>query len=578
VNRIRILDPALADQIAAGEVVERPASVVKELVENALDAGARRVEVEIERGGLSRVAVSDDGHGMTPEEAHLALRRHATSKLAAIDDLFRLSTMGFRGEALPSIAAVSHLVLTTRPDSAEAGYRVAVSGGAVGEARTVGAPVGTRVEVHRLFYNVPARLKFMKTVPTESAHTVDVVARLALAFPQVHFRLSVDGRSTIDLPPHASGWERAQAALSRGTRPPALVAASRAEGPVSVEVYLGAPDLGGPTTRAVFLLVNRRFVRDRGLLHALESGYGDRLPRGRHPLAVLHLSLPPSAVDVNVHPQKLEVRLQRPQEVYAAVRHAVAGAVERAGWPRSPRAGEELVDYEVASEVAAEAPRLFAPVEGLFHPLPAPGAEGAPAPSPPIVFSQLTYLGQLDRSYLVCRSVGVLVLIDQHAASEAVVEARLRRSLASGTGSIPAERLLVASPADPRADAHRPLLQRLGFEIGEDGLVRAAPGGLGESAGTALTELLDQVNDDPDPEGAALAYLACCTAVCAGDALSDEDARRLLSAIDELPAHARRPHGRQLLVQFPVSEIERRLGARVLLPARDAAGVGERSK
>lgn len=335
VGRIRVLPSELADQIAAGEVVERPASVVKELVENALDAGARRVEVEIERGGLERIVVTDDGAGMTPAEAHLALKRHATSKLRALDDLLTLGSMGFRGEALPSIAAVSELWLTTRSGEAPndvGAYELVAAAGLVQKGRQVGAPVGTRIEVKELFGNVPARLKFVKGVATESAHVTETVLRLALAFPAVHFRLRADGRQVHDLPPHSSGHERAKVALGRGRQPARLHLGRGQEHGIAVEAYLGSPGEAANSGRTTYLFVNRRFVRDRGLLHAVLLGYGELLARGRYPLAVVHLTLPGDVVDINVHPQKLEVRFARPQDVYAAVRHTVAAAAATAPW------------------------------------------------------------------------------------------------------------------------------------------------------------------------------------------------------------------------------------------------------
>ncbi|MCA1663031.1 MAG: DNA mismatch repair endonuclease MutL, partial [Myxococcales bacterium] len=309
-SRIRVLPAELADQIAAGEVVERPASVVKELVENAIDAGARRIEVDVERGGLGLIAVSDDGSGMTPDEAHLALKRHATSKLSAIDDLFTLSSMGFRGEALPSIAAVSKLTLTTRARDAADGdgaYELMVEAGVAGQGRQVGAPVGTRVEVRDLLANVPARLKFMRGEATESAHIAEAVLRLALAFPAIHFRLRCDGRLTHDVAPHGSGFERARVALGRGKSPAKLHPARGEESGIAVEAYLGSPADSTNTARLTYLFVNRRFVRDRSLLHSVVMGYGETLERGRYPLAVVHVTMPGAALDVNVHPQKLEV-------------------------------------------------------------------------------------------------------------------------------------------------------------------------------------------------------------------------------------------------------------------------------
>ena len=690
--RIHVLPPELADQIAAGEVVERPASVVKELVENALDAGARRIEVAIEGGGLQRISVRDDGCGMTPEEAHLAVRRHATSKLRAIEDLFRIGTMGFRGEALPSIAAVSRLTLTTRavetPDEV-GGYRLTVEGGIAGAAQPVGAPVGTEIVVERLLGNVPARLKFMKSQGTESGHVSDTILRLALAHPHVHFKLRSDGRAVLDLPPHSSGLERARVALSRGRAPIELHLAVTEESGVHVEAYLGSPAEAIGTSRNTYPIVNRRFVRDRGLLQAIAMGYGELLEKGRYPTAVVHVTVAGPDVDVNVHPQKLEVRFARAQEVYAAVRHAIARAAAKAPWLAEPpgsamtvyslpplqrEAGwaalgdEPRAGYGDQRRRAAEALRLFAPppllpgVEtrpqpstsqggavpapnpsgppsgraaigaallasiaageasgdaptggGVLRdalgralvppgPIPPPSAmgpgavAGPPPPMPPVrpapeprtaerFFSSLEYLGQLDRTYLVCEAPGELVLIDQHAAHERVAFQRLReahvhRRVATQRLLLPLvlpveERLLLA------AREQGALLTALGFDVAiasskNDGTggeleVRAAPEGIGRAApAEVLLEVLGELADEErGPVGAqvvadrvdhALATMACHSVVRAGDLLSHAEVRALLESMDGIDYRAHCPHGRPVLLRISIGELERRFG------------------
>ncbi|MDB4966242.1 MAG: mismatch repair protein MutL [Myxococcales bacterium] len=554
-----MLPSELADQIAAGEVVERPASVVKELVENAIDAGARRIEIDVERGGLGRICISDDGSGMTPEEAHLALKRHATSKLSAIDDLFTLSSMGFRGEALPSIAAVSKLTLTTRAADAPDGdgaYELTVEGGLAGDGRRVGGPVGTRIEVRDLLMNVPARLKFLRGEATESAHVAEAVLRLALAFPSVHFRLRSDGRANHDLPSHPNGFERARVALGRGKTPAKLHRADGEEGGMRVEAYLGSPADSANTSRGSYLYVNRRFVRDRSLLHSLVMGYGETLDRGRYPLAVVHVTVPGAAVDVNVHPQKLEVRFARAQEVYSAVRHIVARAVAEAPWladgPGSAVAGraslevsmlppesrlfarEPQVGYAERRRRAEEAMRMFAPpMEPLFRGMApmlgglggaaagagAMGGDGATGEAgvtgglgvtggaavsegEPGFFSSLTYLGQLHRTYLVCQAPGELVLIDQHAAHERVAFQRLRD--AHGEQAVRSQRLLLPTTVEldaqlaAAAGEHAQLLGALGFELERFGeatvAVRAMPDVLAQSdPAEVLTEVLGEL-------------------------------------------------------------------------------------
>lgn len=335
---IAVLPPEVIDQIAAGEVIERPASVVKELVDNAIDAGARTIAVEVESGGRALIRVVDDGRGMSPGDALLAFERHATSKLRGFDDLWALSTLGFRGEALPAIASVSRLTLTTRRASALAATRIVMEAGRRGPITEVGAPVGTTVEVEGLLRNVPARLKFLKSDATEASHTTELVAKIAMAYPELHVKLRHNGRMALDVPPDRDVFARAQALM--GPRAAArLLPASGEETGVRVRCVLGAPELAQTTARGVQLFVGRRPVRDRGLLHALAVGYGELVVRGRYPVAVVLIDPPDGTVDVNVHPQKAEVRFSDPSAVYAAVRHVVKAAIARAPWREEIGAG-----------------------------------------------------------------------------------------------------------------------------------------------------------------------------------------------------------------------------------------------
>ena len=329
--QIQVLPDHVIDQIAAGEVVERPASVVKELVENALDAGARRITVEIDGGGRRLIRVLDDGCGMSEAEARMALVRHATSKLRALDDLTTLRTMGFRGEALPSIAAVSRLSLVTRRAGGAAAVRIAVEGGRVVASEEIGAPVGTIVEVRDLLWNVPARLKFMKGDATEMGHVSEAVTRIAMAHPEVHVRLVSRGRTALEAPPSRDGFERVSALVGPAVAD-RMCRARGGESGVTVEGYLAAPELAQTTTRGMHFYVGKRWVRDRGLVQSVLLGYGELVPRGRYPNAVVFIELDGAEVDVNVHPQKLEVRFSDAQAVYAAVRHAVRDAIARAPW------------------------------------------------------------------------------------------------------------------------------------------------------------------------------------------------------------------------------------------------------
>ena len=353
---IAVMPPEVIDQIAAGEVIERPASVVKELVDNAIDAGARTISVETAGGGRGQIRVVDDGGGMSPKDAVLALERHATSKLRLFHDLWGIRTMGFRGEALPAIASVSRLAITTRQQADLGAMRVVIEGGRLVSVGEVGAPVGTTIEVTDLLWNVPARLKFLKGEATEASHVTEHVARVAMAYPELHLRLRHGGRVAVDAPPDRDGLARAQALL--GARIAArLVASSGEEAAIRVSCFLGAPELAQTTARGVQLFVGRRPVRDRGLLHALAMGYGELVPRGRYPVAIVLVDAPGGSVDVNVHPQKSEVRFADPGAVHAAVRHVVQAGVARAPW-RDEIAGP----VSMTAIAAVAAPRL--PFEG----------------------------------------------------------------------------------------------------------------------------------------------------------------------------------------------------------------------
>jgi DNA mismatch repair protein MutL len=592
--KVRVLPPELADQIAAGEVVERPASVVKELVENALDAGARRIDVEIEAGGRRLVRVVDDGSGMEPDDARLALRRHATSKIASADDLWGLRTFGFRGEALPSIAAVSRLTLATRPADAAAGFKLTVEAGVETDAREVGIPAGTQVEVRDLFFNTPARAKFGKSEATETANVSEALLRLALAHPEAHLRLRVAGRVAMDLPSHANLGERVRAALARRGAG-ALHEADGEEGGCRVHAYLAGADESTNTTRNTFLFVGGRFVRDRNLLHALGLGYGPLLEKGRYPMAALFLDVPGPDVDVNVHPQKLEVRFARAQEVYAAVRHVVGAAIARAPWLRTaddrpmrtftqpPRTELDATDATRPVRVRAGAMALPRSAQGAL-PLRARDADdaagpatigGAPGEPTPRFFADLNYVGQVHRTYLVCEAPDELILIDQHAAHERVAYGRLRA--AHARRQMPRQQLLFPIPIEVGEAAAAALetddvLGGLGFEVARHGpamiLLRAVPEPLKDADPKPLIrELLTDLADgtplrdgELDRVDHLLATIACHSVVRAGDVLGRPEALALLGQLDAVDLRSHCPHGRPVLLRLPLGEIERRFG------------------
>ncbi|MGH7295772.1 MAG: DNA mismatch repair endonuclease MutL, partial [Polyangiaceae bacterium] len=466
-GRVHRLPDDLANQIAAGEVVERPASVVKELVENALDSAATRVKVEIELGGVARVCVSDDGCGMPVEDAALALERHATSKIDRKEDLFALHTFGFRGEALPSIASVSRLRLVTRARGVAEGTEVVVEGGAAPRVRPAGAAEGTSVEVSDLFFNVPARRKFLKSTGTEAAHVSEALLLAALARPDVSFFLTRDGRAVRDWLRGASRRDRVAQAID-GER---LETCLGERGPLKIEAHLAPPERARAGTVGLHLLVNGRPVRDRALSRAVAQAYGSVLEPGRYPVGVVYVDLPRELVDVNVHPQKAEVRFADGRSLFDAVTRELHAALAKAfqlpalgaGRPWSPPrsvlpAGEPMATRSVGESTRdpwalgsegdepstqkslAERTALSSEVEasgrGAGDAGPVPLFEGAG------FYASLEFLAQVRGTFLVCGGSDGLYVLDQHAAAERVTFDRLRRAFAART--LATQRLLIA--------------------------------------------------------------------------------------------------------------------------------------
>ncbi len=576
-QRIRLLPSALIDQIAAGEVVERPASVVKELVENALDAGAARIRVEVRDGGRDFIAVTDDGCGMSPADARLALQRHATSKIAELGDLQRIRSYGFRGEALPAIASVSQLRLRTRVRGATEGFELRVEAGQVRQAGAVGAPEGTRVEVADLFSAVPARRKFLKTATTEWGHIADGLVRCALALPGVHFDVQREDRPALAWPAVESPLDRVAAVLGEEDAA-AFVRVEHREGPALLTGFAARPDRHRPTLGGVYFYVNRRPVRDRTLQHALVEVYRDWLPRGRFPAAVLFVELPPEAVDVNVHPAKWEVRFADPPALHRLVRHAVAAAIETRRW---------LATAEGADPARVPPPaRSERPAGDWLFAAPAPAAgsvervrEVAEAGAP-LRFGDLRLLGTLLATYLVVESKQGLLLVDQHAAHERILFERLRegwrqREIESQLLLVPLT--LAAAPGQVARLAERVDSARaFGFDLepfGEDTVVvRAVPALLAGRDPAALARgLLDswlevdaQSQAAPSAEAAdrLFASLACHAARRKGEVLPEAEQRALLDALDAIPWAPTCPHGRPVAVPFDLPEIERRFGRR----------------
>jgi DNA mismatch repair protein MutL len=581
------------NQIAAGEVVERPASLVKELVENALDAGARQVLVDVEEGGLALVRVADDGCGMSAEDALLALERHATSKLADAAGLAAIATMGFRGEALPAIASVSRLRLDTCDGADGDGARLVVEGGRVVERGAIARARGTTVEVRDLFFNTPARRKFMRSPPAEAGHVSEAVARLALARGDVAISLRSAGRVAFATSAGAPLAERAAAALGREAAGH-LVPVDATRGEVRVHGAVTAPAHSEATGRALYLFVNGRYVRDRSAAHAVLRAFAGTLPPGRFPAGALFVELPLARVDVNVHPQKLEVRFADARGVQDALFHAVAEALRTAPWLAHaplPPAGRgaapaaALPPFALAGEDVAEVlaqarggESAFAPLPGANAVLAFPRAAADAAPAGASYFGSLRYVGQHARTYLLCEAPGgALVVVDQHASHERLLFHSLRE--AWRTRDLPVQPLLVPlvvtlPPAPARAlEAAAADLAAVGLDVepfgGDAFAVKGAPAAL---AGADLKALLADVAQQLEERGRGsaldeaihdlLATMACHSAVRANQDLAPEEARALLAGLDAIDFKGRCPHGRPVVFEIPLADLERRVGRR----------------
>jgi DNA mismatch repair protein MutL len=542
-SAVQVLPAEVAERIAAGEVVERPASVVKELVENSLDAGARAISIEIRNGGLSLIRVSDDGSGMTRADASLALERFSTSKIRTLADLDTIATLGFRGEALSSIAAVARLEMLTRSRETEdlAGAHMRAAGGQV-EVEAAASPVGTSVTVWDLFYNTPARRKFLKSPMREGQLVRQVVARYSLAYPAVAFRLVVNGRETYVAPP-ATPLERIGVALGREVAADMLGVAWEAAD-LRIWGHVSAPTLGRRDRQGQFFFVNERPVRSGLLAVMLERPYAGRLPPERRPLAVIYIQLDPRLVDVNVHPRKEEVRLSQERSIYGAVAQAVAEAL--APYPRTAQDwptlewpfGEVPSDVGMLREQRAEY-----------------AAEG------------LEPLGQLQNAYIVARSGEGLLVVDQHAAHEQVLFERLLEAGESRSLNPPLRIELSAREAE-LVEPFLGLLADLGFDVepfgGHAFLLRSVPAALaGQDPRALLEALMDELPGcrklDPETVRERLAMKAACTAaVKAGDVLTLEQMRALLYDLEAAWSPATCPHGRPAFVLLTIEELERR--------------------
>jgi DNA mismatch repair protein MutL len=593
--KVRILPEQLANKIAAGEVVERPASVIKELVENSLDAGATEIIVEIEDGGKRLIRVSDNGSGMSKEDALLSLERHATSKISSDSDLFSLDTLGFRGEAVPSIASVSRFSLASREKDAIEGVEIYAEGGKIREVKACGMPAGTSISVRNLFFNTPARLKFMRSRETEAGHTGEILHRLALSRPEVRFIYSVDGKPVLSLL-NGDMVSRTREVLGKNLSNE-MYLLKAVENGISLQGLLGSPAVSRSAASSIYTFINGRYVRDKVVQHGILQAYRNVLERGRYPALVLFISIASEDVDVNVHPTKHEVRFREQSKVHQTINGAIETFLRTAPWlgiaANSPRlkfsqpvqARQSSSRIEEVKESLLRYTATEKPLE-QFH-FPMSNAPSIPAKDPesprqsaaePALtgaegfFSSLHIIGQFRAAYILCQDQSDLVLIDQHAAHERVVFEELRRSFTNS--AVESQQLLFPETLELLPNESTVLqeqqlfLARLGFELehfgGNTWLLNSLPLALsGHNYLQALRDLLEEMTAIGASRNLAektddiLATIACHSVVRGERHLSTEEIQHLFRSMDRTDFSAHCPHGRPAVSRIPVRDIEK---------------------
>lgn len=565
----------IAQKIAAGEVVERPASVVKELMENAIDAKASEIVVELEAGGLQRIRVADNGEGMVPEDVPLSLRRFATSKIRNAEDLYAVETMGFRGEALPSIASVSRLVLRTRPPHAVSGTQAVSEGGEIKGVSETGCPVGTEVEVHQLFYNFPVRRKFLKSIRAELRVVLHHFLRVGLAHPSITFKLIHDGRRLQELLKTEYSLVRIEAVLGKEIfdhlRP-----IQHDEDRIRIEGFTTLPPFSKGTGDGISLYVNRRYVRDRVIYRAVLEAYRHILPAGRFPVSILFVGLSPSEVDVNVHPAKAEVKFKDPERIYQAILSSIRRTLEETS-PSPERIFEEGNGKEIPEERTQASFSFQSPWE--------PGSKGRGKEAFPVKAGEregpgwetdkrglYRIVGQLWGTYILCEAEGHLLFIDQHAAHERVLFEKLKKEFEER--SVVTERLLIpvlvelSSEESLLLDSAEKEFEAIGFEIESVGerlyAIRSIPSHVeareaGERVRAMIEELsfLKKGGIGTTPLHALLISLACHSAVRANFPLRREEMEELVGKLSPLNPSTTCPHGRPVFVLFSHEEMNK---------------------
>ncbi len=578
---IRVLDQELINQIAAGEVIERPSSVVKELLENAIDAQAKSIRIEIEGSGIDLIRLADDGHGMTGEELDTAILRHATSKIACSDDLFSIHTLGFRGEALPSILSVSRSTIASRAEPSPNGWRLSLEAGGIKEKGMKGMPRGTIVEVNDLFFNTPARRKFLKSASTEQRHIIDVVSRYSLAYPSVRFTLSINGRGLLNFREGSSLEERVTDVWGKEVQG-RLYVVSDERPQLSIHGIVASPEITRPGRSGIYTYVNRRSVLDHTLRAAVLEGYSGLIMKQRYPLAVLFIDIDASEVDVNVHPAKAEVRFRSPSAVFGAIVNAVRHAFERQP-PSRPDDREKppaLAVHEPSASYRRQPQTVYQ----------APKFPAIQATQPGILqqnlfgerksghtYSDKSVVGLFQSTYILLEDETSLYILDQHAAHERVTYERLKMAGSSNQASSQAllsPRIIELSAVEFAAfDEISNELKVLGIDaepFGDTAIaIRAVPSVL--SRGNIQAIVMDLINAVTEGEMRRKEYLdellvrmACHSSIRAGKRLHLSEIEALLKDLDELGSPMTCPHGRPLFKRIGADEIERWIGRRPL--------------
>ena len=590
-SQIQILPESLVNKISAGEVIERPASVVKELLENSLDAGAKKIIIELEAGGKKLIKVTDDGAGMSEDDALLSLERHATSKIKTEKDLFAIQTLGFRGEALPSICAVSRLILRTREPGSELGIKIRAEAGVLKEVKKEAMPVGTSLEVANLFFNVPARKKFLKSTETELGHILETATRIALAYPEVGFELYHNHRLLFRTFPQKEIYPRVFELLGEKIAR-SLIPISRSypglfsQGGLEISGLISPVELHFSTTRHLYFYINRRYVRDKILTHSLLESYRSRIPKNRYPAVILFLKMPASCLDVNVHPTKLEVRFNEPGKLYQAIKETL----EEGFFSQIPRAKISGQEFAYQREIEKAIGDYFSqrkkePSKSFslsFSQKPASFPESKPSPLPSSApgpaqkefsFMDLRILGQFHSNYILLEGKEELIILDQHAVHERINFEQLKSQWRAR--SIAQQNLLFPQVIELNYSQYQvleenfELIKNLGFELeafgGTSILIKAIPASLKEpDLNLLISDLIDELSELGKAQSleekteAMLKVIACHSSVRAGQVLSQAEIHSLLQEMEEVGFVASCPHGRPAIWRISLSELEKK--------------------